>query len=386
MSHILEISKKANRAGRVPIKIALLKIHDDAEETNLNGLHWDETYVTNAIESLKMMPICAEFCTEDKDVPVGHGLTGSETNEKGLDEPIFENSEAVGVIENGSIETVEINGEEIKALCGSGYLFNQRYPKFVKWVRANHALGNVDTSIEIVGLESNANKIVYLEDEPKEDFRTPCEFSFSGTAILSVTPSDSNAIVLEIAQKKEQEEKKIMFDEKTMRDVIVNAINETNSRNDELNATITELNSTVAERDNTIVELNATVEQVKKALADLEAERETYWAEREALQKELGELKAKARLGELNSAIENFTDEERAYAEVEINSFNEDPMAGDVDAIVSKIYAGIGTAAKKAEADAKVAEQNSAKEDADLDIFSEVNSVEDTDDSDVNIF
>ena len=386
MSHILEISKKANRAGRVPIKIALLKIHEDAEETNLNGLHWDETYVTNAIESLKMMPICAEFCSEDKDVPVGHGLTGSETNEKGLDEPIFENSEAVGVIENGSIETVEINGEEIKALCGSGYLFNQRYPKFVKWVRANHALGSVDTSIEIVGLESNANKIVYLEDEPKEEFRTPCEFSFSGTAILSVTPSDSNAIVLEIAQKKEQEENNIMFDEKTMRDVIVNAINETNSKNSEYEATITELNSTIAERDNTIVELNATVEQVKKALADLEAEREAYWAEREALQKELGELKAKARLGELNSAIENFTDEEKAYAEVEINSFNEDPMAGDVDAIVSKIYAGIGTATKKAEADAKVAEQNSAKDDADLDIFSEVNSVEDTDDSDVNIF
>ena len=386
MSHILEISKKANRAGRVPIKIALLKIHDDAEETNLNGLHWDETYVTNAIESLKMMPICAEFCTEDKDIPVGHGLTGSETNEKGLDEPIFENSEAVGVIENGSIETVEINGEEIKALCGSGYLFNQRYPKFVKWVRANHALGNVDTSIEIVGLESNANKIVYLEDEPKENFRTPCEFSFSGTAILSVTPSDSNAIVLEIAQKKEQEEKKIMFDEKTMRDVIVNAINETNSKNDELNATITELNSTIAERDNTIVELNATVEQVKKALADLEAERETYWAEREALQKELGELKAKARLGELNSAIENFTDEEKAYAEVEINSFNEDPMAGDVDAIVSKIYAGIGTATKKAEADARVAEQNSAKDDTDLDIFSEINSVEDDSNDSVDIF
>ena len=386
MSHILEISKKANRAGRVPIKIALLKIHDDAEETNLNGLHWDETYVTNAIESLKMMPICAEFCSEDKDVPVGHGLTGSETNEKGLDEPIFENSEAVGVIEKGSIETVEINGEEIKALCGSGYLFNQRYPKFVKWVRANHALGNVDTSIEIVGLESNANKIVYLEDEPKEEFRTPCEFSFSGTAILSVTPSDSNAIVLEIAQKKEQEEKEIMFDEKTMRDAIVTAINETNSKNDELNATITELNSIIAERDNTIVELNATVEQVRKALADLEAERETYWAEREALQKELGELKAKARLGELNAAIENFTDEEKAYAEVEINSFNEDPMAGDVDAIVSKIYAGIGTATKKAEADAKVAEQNAKKEDADLDIFSEVNSAEDESNEDVNIF
>lgn len=384
MSHILEISKKANKSGRVPIKIALLKIHEDAEETNLNGLHWDETYVTNAIESLKMMPICAEFCTEEKDVPMGHGLTGSEINDKGFDEPIFENSEAVGVIENGAIETVNIGGEEIKALCGSGYLFNQRYPKFVKWVRTNHALGNVDTSIEIVGLESNANKIVYLEDEPKEEFRTPCEFSFSGTAILSVTPSDSNAIVLEIAQKKEQEENKM--NEKEMRELIVSTITETNSKNDELSTTIAELNATIAERDNTIVELNATIEQVQKALDDLRREQETYWAERNALEKELGELKAKARLGELNSAIENFTDEEKAYAEVEINSFNEDPMSGDVDAIVNKIYAGIGTAAKKAEADAKVAEQNSVNNDADLDIFSEINSVEDDSNADINIF
>jgi uncharacterized coiled-coil protein SlyX len=192
--------------------------------------------------------------------------------------------------------------------------------------------------------------------------------------------------VLEIAQKKEQEEKKIMFDEKTMRDVIVTAINETNSKNSEYEATITELNSTIAERDNTIVELNATVEQVRQALADLEAERETYWAEREALQKELGELQAKARLGELNAAIENFTDEEKAYAEVEINSFNEDPMSGDVDAIVNKIYAGIGTATKKAEADAKIAEQNSANKDTDLDIFSGISSVENDSDEEINIF
>ena len=176
------------------------------------------------------------------------------------------------------------------------------------------------------------------------------------------------------------------MDEKTMRDVIVNAINETNSKNDELNATIAELNSTIESKNAEIVELNATVEQVQKALDDLKKEHETYWAERDALEKELGELKAKARLGELNSAIESFTDEEKAYAEVEINSFNEDPMAGDVDVIVSKIYAGIGAASKKAEADAKVAEQNSAKDDTDLDIFSEVNSVEDDLNEDVNIF
>jgi chromosome segregation ATPase len=173
------------------------------------------------------------------------------------------------------------------------------------------------------------------------------------------------------------------MDEKTMRDVIVNAINETNSKNDELNATITELNSTVESKNAEIVELNATVEQVQKALDDLKKEYETYWAERDALEKELGALKAKARIGELNSAIEGFSDDEKKYAESEINSFNEDPMAGDVDAIVSKIYAGIGQASKET---AKVAEQNSANNETELDIFSEINSVEDAEDNDVNIF
>lgn len=383
MSHILEISKKANRAGRVPIKIALLKIHNDAKETNLNGLHWDETYVTNAIESLKMMPICAEFCTEDKEVPVGHGLTGSETNEKGLDEPIFENSEAVGVIENGSIETVEINGEEIKALCGSGYLFNQRYPKFVKWVRANHALGNVDTSIEIVGLESNGNKIVYLEDKPKEEFRTPCEFSFSGTAILSVTPSDSNAIVLEIAQKKEQEEKKIMFDEKEMREIIVSTINETNSKNEELTNKIQELNDAIEEKDGKIAELTKNADDKKDEDKNKDDKIQELNDKVAELESKLNDCKKSEQNSRLDKALEVFSEDEQKFAESEINSFREDPLSGNVEAIVGKIYSGIGQAAK--ESAQKIAEQNSANNDSELDIFSEINSVED-DNDDVSIF
>lgn len=380
-NNILEISKRANRAGRVPIKIALLKIHENPDETNINGLHWDEQYVLNAIDSVKMMPICAEFCTEDKSVPLGHGLTGSEKNDNGFDEPVFENSEAVGVIESGSIEDVEINGENIKALCGTGYLYNQRYPKFVKWVRSNYAVGNVDTSIEIVGLETNANKIVYLEDEPSTDFRTPCEFAFSGTAILSVPPSDLNAIVIEIAQKKEQEEEQM--DEKIIRDVIVNAVNETNSKNEELTAQIAELNSTIEAKDVEINELNATVEQVQKALDDLKKEYDTYWEERAALEKELGELKAKQRIDELNSAIKDFSEAEKKYAEAEINSFNEKPLEGDVGVILGKIYAGIGQAAKE---EAKTAELNSKQSEPEIDIFSEVSSAKDSEVEDINIF
>lgn len=397
LNNILEISEKTSGGGKTPIKIALLKIHENPEETNKNGIHWEEEYVLNAIDSAKLMPICAEFITEEKDIPHGHGLTGTVINEKGISEPQFLNSETVGSIESASIETIKENDVDIKVLCGNGYLYNQRYPNFVKWVRNNHAIGKVDTSIEITGLPQNDNKIIYKEENPTDKFRTPVEYLFSGTAIISVAPADESAVILEVAQKKEsnKEEQTVMeFNMNEVKEVIQSTITELNNKENELNVKVTELNqviaekdAVIAERDNTIVELNATVEQVQKALDDLKKEHESYWAEREALEKELGKLKAEQRLGELNSAIENFSDEEKKYAEVEINSFNENPMEGNIDVIVNKIYAGIGLASKKATEEARVAEINSAKEIEVEDIFSEMCSVAQVEEEeDLNIF
>lgn len=385
MAYILEISKKASHGGRVPIKIALLKIHEEASETNNNGIHWNEKFVANAMESIKLMPICAEFCDEEKEVPLGHGLTGLTRDENGFEQPIFENSETVGVIETASIETIDRNGEQIKALCGSGYLFNQRYPNFVNWVRKNHALGSVDTSIEIIGTELNQNQIIYLEDKPTEKFRTPKEFEFSGTAILSVTPADTNAIVLEVAEKLKKEEQTKM-DEKELKELIRSTISETNSKNNELSAKIAELNSLLEDKDNTIADLNESIEKLQKALDDCRKEEDAKWAEMEALRKELGELKAAARLAELETATKDFTEEEKEYAKAEINSFTENPLESNVDDVVAKIYAGIGQATKKADTQAKVAEQNAAKANDALDIFSEVNSDNSVESEDVNIF
>ena len=402
LNNILEISSRAKRGGRVPIKIALLKIHENIEETNDNGLHWNEDYVMNAMESAISMPICAEFATEDKSIPLGHGLTGSAVDENGIREPLFENSETVGVIEKVSIETIQKDNEDIKALVGEGVLFNQRYPAFVKWVRNNYANSVVDTSIEICGLSENDNKIIYLEENPTEEYRTPLSFQFSGTAILSVTPADKNAVVLEVAQKQnKEEENKMEFDMNEVKKVIADTINELNNKETQFTAEVTELNSkleakdtVIAEKDaelcakdEQIVELNATIEQVRQALQDMETERQGWWAEREALEKQLGELKAKERLGELNSAIEGFTEEEKKFAESEINSFNENPMDGNIDAIVSKIYEGIGQASKKATEEAKIAEQNANKNVELDDIFAEMNSVKTVEDEeDINIF
>ena len=382
---IFELSNKKYKNGRRPFTAILYElqppesvIDDVGTKFNKNGITFLEEYSAQQLESIKDMSVTVEFVDEERTMISGHGETGIED---GL--PVFDNATTVGHFTKGYIDDVEINGETKRCVLGKGFLDEMRYKPFIESLEAEINNGNsVDGSIEIYRSEGNEN-IVYKKGWIPQG-RIPTEFIHSGWAMV-LNPADVNSTLLELNSKNKNKEE-LEMDEKTMRDVIVNAINETNSKNDELNATIAELNSTIESKNAEIVELNATVEQVQKALDDLKKEHETYWAERDALEKELGELKAKARLGELNSAIENFTDDEKAYAEVEINSFNEDPMAGDVDAIVSKIYAGIGTAAKKAEADAKVAEQNSAKEDADLDIFSEVNSVEDVDDSDVNIF
>lgn len=397
MNKILEISKRAVKGGRVPIKIALLKIHEDSTETNLNGIHWYEEYVKKAMETAKMMPICAEFYDETKETPSGHGLTGTVVNEDGIQEPVFENSETVGVIESAEISTVSIDGTDTKVLLGSGYLYNQRYPNFVKWVRKNFALNKVDTSIEIMGYESNENKIVYLEDSPAEEFRTPKEFVFSGTAILSVAPSDSNAIVIEVAQKQNKEEEQNMTEQEIM-DVVQKAITETNSVKANMNEKVNELNNQLVEKDNTISELNASISQLQKALDDLKTSHETYWEERELIEKELVKAKVSAKLGELDSVVGEFNEAEQEVAKDDIDALKAtieacekkeelENATSEINSIKSKICMAIVERQKKAEADAKIAEQNSAKEAGTIDIFSEINSNDtNASDEETNIF
>ena len=402
LNNILEISNRSSKNGRVRIKISLLKINKDEKETNKNGLHWKEEYVLNSIDSVKGMPLCASFIDEEtKEVPYDHGYTGDEVDEDGVSEPLFLDSEVVGSFDYGAIEDVVVNGETIRALCGYGSLYAQRYPALVKWVRKNFALGKVDTSIEIMGLDINDNKIVYEEKNPTEKYRTPMQFAFSGCSLLSVQPGDDNAIVLECAQKNQSKEDntKMDFNIDEIKSIIQSTITELNNDKKVYEDKITELNSEIASKDEKIKEcestieskdseintLTATVEQVQKALDDLKKEHETYWSEREALEKELGKLKAEKRIAEMNNAISVYTEDEQKFAESEINSFKENPLDGDINAITSKICVGIVTKQKE---DARISEINSkGNHDADVDdIFSEMCSEETNDDEDIDIF
>lgn len=163
------------------------------------------------------------------------------------------------------------------------------------------------------------------------------------------------------------------MDEKTLgmiTDSIKTTISECNSKNEEFESKITELNSALEIKTNENNDLSDKIEKLQKAIQDMETEREGFYAERDALEKELGALKAEKRLAEMNTALANFTDEQKEYAKAEIEAFNADPIKSEINSITAKIYEGIGKATIASEAEkAKVlAEQNSKK----IDIFADV--------------
>lgn len=354
MNKIIEMGSKRTKGGRRYIKMVLHSIHENEEDVQDNGLHWNKKYVLNNISTAINMPICVEFADEDKTIPLGHGYTDEIEDENGNPIPIFRNSEVVGTIEKAQIETVNVDGVDSECLVGEGYLFDQRYPNFVKWLKESIKTNTVKSSIELMGTEENNNQIIY-DGEVTEEHRTPMIYSYSGTAILSVKEADKNAIVLEAASlnKNNNKESEVnIMDEKTLgliADAVKGAVTETNSKNSEYEAKISELNQTIADKDAKIAELNASVAEIQAAIDSVKAEMEqksreldAAWEEKAALEKALGEAKAKERLGELNTAIAGFTDEQKGFAKDEIEKFNADPVNSEINSVVDAIYRGIG--------------------------------------------
>lgn len=392
---VFELSSEQYKNGRRPFVATLYELQppdcvvdDVGTKYNKNGITFLEEHAANTLDSIKDMSVRVEFIDEDRTLISGHGETGISD---GL--PVFENATVVGHCTEGYIDDVVINGEIKRCVCAKGTLDEMCYPAFVNSL--NEQLqngGSIDGSIEIFRTKNN-KEIIYKKGWIEKG-RIPIEYIHSGWDMV-INPADPSSTLLELNNSKGNKEEKsnMEFDMNEVKSAIQTTISELNSKEKEFTTQISELNeqlsekeSLIADKDAKIVELNATVEQVQKALDDLKKEHETYWAERDALEKELGELKAKARLGELNTAISGFTDDERKYAEVEINSFNENPIEGNVENILSKIYAGIGQASKAEEL--RIAELNSNKNNkVDVeDIFSEMCIEDSVSDEDINIF
>ena len=252
-----------------------------------------------------------------------------------------------------------------------------------------------------MGIKENDNKIVYEEETPTDDFRTPKTYVYSGSAFLNITPADDSAILLEISEKKQnKEDKKIMdFTIEDMKNAIHSTISELNDKSQayETQIAIEAKESELAEKDPKISELNASVEQIQATLDKLNEDQKTYWDERRILEEELAKAKVAEKLGELDATLGEFNEDEKAVAKEDIDKLTSeinaatkkedlDNVTSEINSIKSKICMNIVESQKKAEADAKIAEQNSVKDNAVEDIFSEVCAESHADDEDTNIF
>ena len=378
MNKILEINKRISKGGRKNIRMVLLTIHEEGE-MNRNGITWVEQYVLDNLESIKGIPICATFLDEDKEDLYDHGYTETVESEDGKSEPLFLNSESVGVIEDAKIEVIEIDGETKKVLVGYGYIFCQRYPNLCEKLESS----KVKSSIEIMGTDENNRKIIY-DGGYKEKGRKPMVFDFTGTCLLGVLEADENCYVLEVAENKNKEEK-LNMDENKIIEVIQKAITETNAVKADTETKIAELNSQIEAKDAEIKEANEAKEVAENNASEKDSKIAELEAENAKLKEELDACKKREACEAFDAMLANYTDDEKKCVESEINAYKENPLDGNADEIISKICRNIVENQKKAEADAKIAEQNEAKENETIDIFSEVNSDEEKDE-DTNIF
>lgn len=378
MNKILEINKRISKGGRKNIRMVLLTIHEEGE-MNRNGITWVEQYVLDNLESIKGIPICATFLDEDKEDLYDHGYTETVESEDGKSEPLFLNSESVGVIEDAKIEVIEIDGETKKVLVGYGYIFCQRYPNLCEKLESS----KVKSSIEIMGTDENDRKIIY-DGGYKEKGRKPMVFDFTGTCLLGVLEADENCYVLEVAENKNKEEK-LNMDENKIIEVIQKAITETNAVKADTETKIAELNSQIEAKDAEIKEANEAKEVAENNASEKDSKIAELEAENAKLKEELAACKKREACEAFDAMLVNYTDDEKKCVESEINAYKENPLDGNADEIISKICRNIVENQKKAEADAKIAEQNEAKENETIDIFSEVNSDEEKDE-DTNIF
>lgn len=201
--------------GRRKIKVVLHEIYPDRTQWNRNGITYLEQYTRDNADSVKGMPLCAEFLDDDKDIPYGHGLTGSKGNLS-----LFENSVQVGVCEDWSIEDIEMDGEVHRCLCATGYINENRYPNFVDWLeRQIEKDTSVYGSVEMSGTKDNGGEIIY-EDGWKEKGRVPMIYDYIGHSIISITPADDTALVtaFELAKNEFDE----IFEEKQIEKCTVN--------------------------------------------------------------------------------------------------------------------------------------------------------------------
>lgn len=400
-----ELSSKKYKNGRRKFTATLYELQppecvvdDVGTKYNKNGITFLEEYAKKQLDSIKDMSVRVSFIDDERTIISDHGETGIIN-----DMPVFENATTVGHFVNGWIDDVEINGETKRCVLGEGYLDEMCYPAFVASLESD--LNNnvsVDGSIEIYKTKDNEG-IVY-KNGWLEKGRIPVEYVHSGWDMV-MFPADSSSTLIELNNNKE-EKTKMEFNMSEIKETIQSVISECNDKSADYETKISELNSQIetkdaelASKESTISELNASVEDLRKTLKQMEEDRDTYWAERTILEQELAKAKVVEKLAELDDSLAEFNAEEKDVAKDDIKKLKENinackkteelnEVTSEINSIKSKICMAIVEKQKKAESEARIAEQNSFKETKVEDIFSEICEEKNKDEKfeDVNIF
>ena len=392
-----ELSKKDSKNGRRHFKVVLHEIYPDscvdeangvANMYNENGISWIREYCEKALPTLAGKSIRCEFLDEERTFLSGHGETDIKD---GL--PIFENAVMIGTFEKGYIADIETD-EGIKTVCiGEGTIDGLCYHNFCEKLEEDIENGNAPFgSVEI--LKTGDNPSIIYKYGAKDYGRIPMVYEYSGYALLGVRPADKTAKILELNQSKNVDKEEFAMGENELKAIVSQVVSEMNSSAEELNKMREECEQQVAQAQELVTELQNEVKRLNEEIEGLEDRIEALneantalTTEKESLVGEVNELKAnledaqkKEKIGELNAAIDEFTDEQKAYAQAEIDAFNENPLTSEINSVVDKIHAEIGK--KYMEEAKKTSEQI---EDNVEDIFSEINEKK-VSEEDVDIF
>ncbi|MCC9021817.1 hypothetical protein [Bacillus nakamurai] len=370
-STILEINNQKKTSGRTYIKWVVLEIHENNSQFNKNGITWLEKYINANLESAKIMPICVEFLDDENSEPFGHGLTEVKNGT-----PLFENSAVVGTTTNAYIDTIDVNGEQKRVLIAEGFLYNQRYPNFVQWLKSKMFDGDFpETSVEISAVEGS--DVIEYEGGWKEQGRIPMKFDFTGDAILGIDPADDAAILLELNSNKKEDN----LMPKSQEEVVLELNNKLDNKNKEIGELNQKVEKLAEDLKQKTEELNAAVKAAKDEKAKAEAkEKEAQKAkdEKAKADEELNSLKeyknkveAEKMQGELNQALKEYSPEEKDVAKEKIEMFSKSPSVELKNEIISEINSAIAQSfiAERSRSKKQASETNS---NTDFDIYSEV--------------
>lgn len=383
-----EISNSELGNGRRKFKIILHEIYPDScidivnqvgTQYNENGITWIREYCEKNIDSIKGMSLRCEFLDIDGDrtEPCGHGETPTDGPL-----PAFEKAVMVGTFDVGYIEDIQTD-DGIKTVCvGEGTIDGLCYKNFSERLKEEIENGiPPHCSVEILRTGNNEN-IVYKYGY-KEFGRIPVEFEYSGCAILGVRAADQESKVVELMQKNEEQqtgEVKMEMNEEQIKNLINSAIKDVLNTDETIKKCKEECASAIAENEKKVAESNASVEKLTDELSACKEEYAKIVAEKNSMQEELDKCheecataKKREMIQELESAMADFSDDEKKCVSVEIDEFKESPVENGVQPIVDKIWSEIGKASKAAQIKA---EQNSSNIKIE-DIFSEINDAPD---------